>query len=436
MILKNTLRLFILVSAILSLCCPVTLLAQQEQREVVPGTRITTLITGNKMLDSTIISVFKRNAPVLFNTPGLPRFAIVGNDNKFYFGVGGTIRTTLSYDFKNPIDNAMYFKTSEIPMDNPRANNGATQLGVGGSSLFFNFVALPGSRHQVGAYVNFNFENPDHGFCLQYAYVTYEGFLGGYTYTAFCDEAAVPPTIDMEGPPTLPLIQNVALRYTFNLNNWSLGAAVEAPTIDATFDDHTASLSQKYPIVPAFVQYSWRGGESSVRASAVFRNLNYLNRINGASEVSTGWGAQLSGKITSSFNLTTYYQGVYGKGISCMIQDLCGGGLDFVPDSGKEGAIKPVKLAGGMLGLQYDFSEKVFCSATYSHVRCYFSDYEEAQVPWREQIRYLQYFNTNLFWRLSKNTQLGAEYIHGRKVIMDNQRKSNNRIQVLVQFDF
>ena len=69
--------------------------------------------------DTTVINVyniFLENAPKSFKVPGAPRFAIEGKDRKFYLGIGGTAKATLSYDWGNPIDNAYDYTTSAIPM--------------------------------------------------------------------------------------------------------------------------------------------------------------------------------------------------------------------------------------------------------------------------------------------------------------------------------
>ena len=61
-----------------------------------------------------IYEIFVENAPKSFKVPGAPRFAIEGKNRQFYFGIGGTAKATLSYDWGNPIDNAYDFTTSAI----------------------------------------------------------------------------------------------------------------------------------------------------------------------------------------------------------------------------------------------------------------------------------------------------------------------------------
>ncbi|MGL5682162.1 MAG: hypothetical protein ACRDDZ_03795 [Marinifilaceae bacterium] len=442
---------------------------ESDTTRTYPATTIIGLKSGNDYnTDSVVLSVFRQVAPLLFNAPGVPRFAIVGRDNRFYFGIGGFIKATYAYDFKNPIDDPMYFKASEIPMDNPRQNKGASQFAIGASNVFFNFVGMPGTKHQVGAYLNFNFEDKDHGFCLQYAYLTYDNFLLGYNYTAFCDQAVAPPTIDLEGPASLPLIQNVVAQYHYGIKNWELGIGAEMPYVEATYDNTTDALDQRIPIIPAYVQYAWNNGTSSVRLSGLYRNMGYGSRqildrtsedyleigdeefaeVQRSAEFEryrrvNGWGVQLSGMLAMPINLTAYYQGVYGKGIACYIQDIADMGLDLVPDHSAAGKLKPVEVAGGMLGLQYNFSDNVFCSATYSYLRNYIGKYsaegayyEEETEPWNKRMKYVQTVIANVFVNLTQSSQIGVEYIWGSKTLMDLKRRENNRVQVSFQFNF
>ena len=98
------------------------------------------------------------NAPKSYNIPGAPRFAIRGKDNKFYLGIGGTAKTTLSYDWGNPIESGYDFTTSSILMQQRKGDGGLVQFSAATSSLYVNFVALPDTKHQLGVYFNFNFK--------------------------------------------------------------------------------------------------------------------------------------------------------------------------------------------------------------------------------------------------------------------------------------
>lgn len=78
-------------------------------------------------------------------------------------------------------------------------------------------------------------------------------------------------------------------------------------------------------------QYSWNKGMSHVRASAVFRDLDYYNERLDSRESQFGYGVQVSGEWQLGRKWTAYWQGIYGKGVAGYIQDIAGTGLDLVP---------------------------------------------------------------------------------------------------------
>jgi len=408
-------------------------------QDTLPGRRVPlsgfTELVGRDYIDSAVVRILKENSPSVFDIPDVPRFAIIGNDNRFYLGIGGAVKGTVSYDFRNPLCNPMYFVVGDIPTDNPPANDGKYNMTVGGSNIFFNFVGMPGSKYQVGAYVNFDFENDDYMFDLQYAYLTINGFLFGYSFTMFSDQSVVPPTIDMEGPPVLPSVQSTVLNYTHEVGGWSFGVGVEMPRAEMTVGEGLSVLDQKIPAVPAFVQYEWNEKRSSVRVAGLWHNMQYMDSLSGKSEDEMGWGVQLTGKWNFS-RFTAYYLGLYGEGVSSFTQDLCGRGMDLLPAPDGDGKMQMVKMWGGMLGFRFNLTDKWFASATYSHLRCYADRYEGGCVPYDDQIRYEQYAVGNLFCSLTANTMIGIEYVWGRKVTMDYGCAANNRVQAMWQFNF
>lgn len=388
--------------------------------------------TGTKVYE-----IFEDNAPKTFNIPGAPRFAIEGKDGKFYLGIGGTVKTTVSYDWGNPIDNGYDFTTSAIPMQQAKGNGGLLQFSAATSGLFVNFVALPGTKNQVGAYFNFNLtgNGNNYGFNLFYAYVKYRGFTVGYDFSLFSDMGACPPSIDNEGPNALTAIPKgvVDYRHTFN-KHWSAGIGAEMPIASATTGKGTASVSQRVPDIPAYVQYSWGGGKSWLRASGMIRNMMYRDAVAGRNLDCVGWGVKLSGSASLGPVVTAYYQGAYGRGLTSYFQDLYEGGLDMVPDG--NGRLRNVEAWGAYLGLQYNISSTVCATTTYSHLRTYAPYYAEGETPWGEQYKYGQYALANIIWNITPQISTGLEYIYGRRVNMDGTSRHDNRIQTMLQVSF
>lgn len=384
-----------------------------------------------------VYDIFVENAPKTFRLQGAPRFAIEGKDRRFYFGIGGTAKATVSYDWGNPIDNACDFITSAIPSQTRKGDGGLTQFSVATSNLFFNFVALPGDKNQIGAYVNFNFtgNGNGYGFNLYYAYVKYRGLTAGYDFSLFSDMAAVPPSIDNEGPCALTAIPNGVIDYRYNIDpHWSVAVGAEMPVVSATTGDKSYTVSQRVPDIPAYVQYSWGGGRSWIRVSGILRNMQYHDMVDDRNRNAAGWGVKMSGSASVLPFVTVYWQCAYGKGITGYFQDLYKGGLDMVPDG--EGRLTAVKAWGGYLGLQYNISPKVYATTTYSHLRNYAPRYDGGDVAWGSQYKYAQYALANVIWNITPRISTGIEYIYGRRVDMDGVSRHDNRLQTMLQFSF
>ncbi|MEG1685188.1 MAG: hypothetical protein RR319_04495 [Bacteroides sp.] len=413
---------------------PVTMEAQLHPAKQKEGD--ITIVVGEDNPGKEVINVFVDNSPKAYSAADLPTFAIIGKNKKFYLGLGGYAKTTLSYDFGNPITNGNEFTTSAIPMNNPKGNDGLVQFSAQTSNIFANFVALPGDDNQLGIYVSGNFLANNYNFQLSFAYLNFRGFTVGYNYTLFCDVAASAPSIDYEYAPAFTIIPNTVIDYTHAFNSrWSMGIGLESPIASATTNASTYMVNQRVPDIPAYAQYSWDKGNSWVRLGAIMRNMAYWDKVGEKTRNATAWGVNLSGSATLLPHLTSYYQMAYGKGISSYFQDLYNGNLDMVP-SQTPGKLETVKAWGGFLGLQYNFTPNTFASCTYSQLRDYAPEYADGSISFGNQYKYAQYLVANLFWNVAPRVQMGMEYIYGRRVNMDATSHHNNRVQTMVKFNF
>ena len=387
------------------------------------------------------IAVYKHlleNAPSEFNS-SVPRFAVFGKDHTFYLGIGGVVKTTVSYDFGHVMDNPNEFLTSSIPAAQRRGDGGLVQFSAQQTSLFLNFVGLPGSDNQFSAFIGANLLGDDYAPALQYAYMKYRGFKIGYDKTLFADPASTPPTIDYEGPNASSAVGNAVLDYSIDFGKkkeWSAGVGIELPMYSVT-DAHGAGaykVNQRVPDIPAFIKWSWDEGSSWLRFSAVMRNMLYHDPVADKNIDKVGWGIQLSGSAAITPWLTAYYQGLYGKGIASYIQDLTGCGMDMLPSSGSANILNTVKAWGAYGGLQFNICPKVFATATYSHVRTYA---DKCAMPAEDnQYRYAQYAVGNVFWDINTLLQAGVEYIYGRRVNYDGSQAHDSRLQMMLQLSF
>ena len=91
-------------------------------------------------------------------------------------------------------------------------------------------------------------------------------------------------------------------------------------------------------------------------------------------------------------------------------------------------------MKGWYAGLQYNFSKRVFASATYSQSRLFT---EDCYAHFNEtQYKKGQYLVANVFWNVSHNLQVGAEYLHGWRENFNDVNREANRINLSAQYNF
>lgn len=399
-------------------------------------------LLSNAQEEIIIIETFRKNAPERFDAPKTPSFTLVSKSGKYAMGIGGYVKGTVSMDFNGAINNAAYFTTSAIPVNPLPGNDKLLQYNANQSNLSFNFVSLADKKSKFGAYINMNFSGNNYTPYIEDAYITYGGLLMGRTTSIFTDAAAIPPTIDSEGPNGLTYKTNTVINYRSywgERKRFSTGVGLEMPSTDFTVSDEQSVTNQFIPDLPSYIQYAWgKNNSSHIRLSSIIRNVNYRNNVQDKNNIISTYACQLSGLLNVKDKLIFYYQLAYGTGITTYIQDVSGLKLDFMPryvndhndkDAGK---LEHVKSMAYYAGLQYNFNPRTFMSCTFSQVDIDVPDNYEDTNLYKEGY----YLATNFFWYAMPNVQVGAEYLYGRRVDQNDEWGQANRLQVMLQYNF
>ena len=399
------------------------------------------IINNDSPHDSTFVIVFEENAPERFNAPKTPSFAFMSKNQKYMMGIGGYVKGTMSMDFNGAINNPAYFTTSAIPINPQPGNDKLMQFNANQSSLFYNLVSLSDNKTKFGAYINMNFSGSGYTPEIQDAYVTYGGLLFGRTTSLFTDAAAIPPTIDSEGPNGLTYKTNDVINFRSQMGkHFSAGIGLEMPSTDFSVSHEQRITNQYIPDIPSYLQYAWGENNSShIRLSSMIRNVNYRNVTQDKNDIISTYACQLSGLVTVKQKLVFYYQFAYGSGITTYIQDVSGLKLDFVPriensrkDKDEAGKLEHVNSMAYYAGLQYNFTQRAFISCTFSQVDVDLPDNYEDTSLYKEGY----YLATNFFWYAKPNVQFGAEYLYGKRVNQNDEWGQANRLQIMLQYNF
>lgn len=392
---------------------------------------------------SEVYDVMQANAPGDAILKEVPRFALIGKDHKFYFGVGANAMLVGDFDWGHPLSNANKFIPADIPPTIESGNGGQFLFSAAQSDFYLNFVALPGSANQLGIYIDVNFMGNNHSPALHHAYLKYRGITAGHTISIFTDLGAKPASIDYQGPNALTFMGHPNISYTGKFGKdkaWSAAVGLDLPEMSGTYSsgnaggnhtDFTKKVTQRVPDIPVYLQRSWLNGKGWLRASAIFRTLTYRDVILNKNRNEFGWGVKLSGKSPLCGGLSIMWEGVYGKGVSSYIQDLSDRGLDLTPDPDDNGKLSAVPAWGAYGSLEYQICPKVFVNATYSQVRTYAENWN--YTAWGSSYKWAQYVTGNCFWKINRFTLFGVEYLYGRRMNHNGLQAHDNRISLMLK---
>ena len=389
----------------------------------------------------TIIEFMTKDKERHFQDPTPPRFVLLDSKAKFALGIGGVVRGVAGSDFGGIIPGSYNtgFNSASISVGNRLQPRSQALMSAATSEIFVKLVGATRKLGHFSVYTSFNFMGENYTPQLRDAYVDFLGFSIGQRRSTFTDENAISPTIDYSGPTSYGGYHLPQIRYSrmFACEKMQFAVAAEFPTVSATYDKYTTAQPQQTPNVVAYLQRNWDGGH--IRATGLYRLMNYTNTSNYKQSNENGWGVQISGTADISRLFTAYFQGVYGQGVANYINGLNDMHYDLVPNSMYAGQLQTLPMWGAYGGLKCNITDDIFSSFTYSYARVYSENLFSANGSMpvsTDMLKYSQYYAVNAFWNVTDEMQIGAEYLRGVKKEHSNAYGSANRINLMVQYNF
>lgn len=390
------------------------------------------LVSRDKAGDE-VVRILKETENQRFHDPKAPRFLLTDQKGRFALGIGGYVKAVAEYDFDG-ISNDVDFYPSLIPNKGASYVRNQFQMDATTSTIFLKLVGHTKNLGDFVVYTAGNFRGGSKVFELQNAYASFLGFTLGYDYSIFMDLAALPPTIDFAGPNGQLFYRATQFRYEYKLAKFSkVGVGIEMPVVSGTVGEQQQIGVQRMPNFPAYVQYGWNGS-SHIRVAGLVRSMTYDNLVSHRAESEMGWGAMVATTFNLGKKFQVYGQGAYGRGIGGYLNDLSNLNVDLVSNFEKQGVMQALPMMGWYAGLQYNICPKVFVSSTYSQSRLYSEN--DYSVDYADQYRFGQYLVANLFWNVTSDLQMGAEYLHGWRKDFNDQERQANRINISAQYSF
>ena len=413
---------------VVALLAGVSAFAQTQGTDSIPARSIVLTGDASHPDHKANIAVMNTGFNPAFEDPAAPRFLFLDKKGTVALGIGGYLKAVGEYDFDGAIDNND-FVTGAIPVPFDPAQRQRFGATAAHSSIFLKLVTHPTRVGRVIVYIQTNFTGASYGLKLKQAYVSVGHLTLGKARSTFADGPAMAPTVDDQGPAGQVTAKNMMIQYASpSWRGFSFAAAVEVPDASYTTGAGTASIAQRCPDIPVYVQYEWDKG-SHIRASAIYRALSYRNTIAGQNHCVSGWGLQGSAVADIYAGLQFFGHYTYGRGIASYVNDLSDRGYDLVPDG--EGRLCAPRTAAWTAGLRYDFSPKFFVSASYSRAQLYGTDGMASNT-----YRYGQYIAANAFYDVWGELRVGVEYLHGTRKDISGISGHANRLEAMLQYSF
>ena len=366
---------------------------------------------------------------------------VAGNpDGRFSFG--GFIKLDAMYtdtsdgEIADGSAGRMFYLPSAIPVGGVDESGGDIDTTAQFSRFWF---AADGEvqGHKTRAYLEFdlfgggmaNLGNQTatntHGLTLRQAYVSWDKWLAGQTWSNFQDVAALPDAVDFVGPTEgTTFVRQAQLRYT----NGGFSVALENPqTLVSGYRSTTRTTSDDGGVPDLTARYTRKGDWGHVSVAGLARQLQHETATTDAT--STGFGVSVSGKYNLSKSDDIRYMLTGGTGIGRYVGFALGadGTLDAAG-----GDIESTGVLAGFVAWRHVFDSKLRGNLMLSRAQF------DNDTDWTGfgVTRSAQSIHANLIYSPFPKLDIGAELIFGNRELESGADGDLRRIHTSVKYSF
>jgi hypothetical protein len=332
----------------------------------------------------------------------------------------------------------MFYVPSAIPVGG--ANEG-TDTDFGAQFSRFWFAAdTDVDEHKVKAYLEFDLfgggnsaflgnevATNTYGLTVRHAYVSFDKWLAGQTWSNFQDTAALPDTVDFIGPTEgTVFVRQAQIRYTSG--PWSF--SLENPETTVTpFLNAGARISSDDNSAPDLTaRWLKKGDWGHFTVAALLRQFKYENPATGIDDSGTGGALSVSGKFNLGKNDDIRYMVSGGTGIGRYL------GLAIASDTvlDASGNLEAIDGYGAFAAWRHAFSPKLRGNLFYSMAHF---DNDRALTGLNVTER-AQSWHANLIYSPFPKLDVGAELIWGQRSLEGEADGDLRRLHTHVKYSF
>ena len=256
---------------------------------------------------------------------------------------------------------------------------------------------------------------------LRQAYVSWNNWLAGQTWSNFMDVAALPDAVDFVGPTDgTVFVRQAQLRYT--RGPWSFSAENPQTTV-TPYLGAAARFNSGDNVLPDFTARWLRKGDWGH-----FTVAGLVRQFKAGEDTASGGAVSVSGKFNVGASDDIRYAVNAGSGIGRYL--AFGLGSDVVRDA--DGDLHALDGIGGFVGWRHVFSPKLRGNVFYSMAR--FDN--DADLTGLAVTESAHSYHANLIYSPFPKLDVGAELIYGERELESGLEGDLTRLHTHVKFSF
>lgn len=292
-----------------------------------------------------------------------------------------------------------------------------------------------GDDHKIGSHIELDFmvtaggnERVSNSFTprVRQAYITFDNWLFGQTWSTFQDVGALPEAMDFIGPtPGTVFDRQPMVRYT----KGGLQIAVEQPETTITSPTGARVIAGDDNIPDIVLRYNHKGDFGHLTAAAIGRNLRVNQDDFGLIDDSAfGYGLSLSGKLKVGSKDDFRFMATAGQGLGRYI------GLNIVNDAAvrADGSLDPIATYSGFAAYRHFWTGKIRSTVSGS--------YFKADNPVILTTGGVTDESWNVFGNIVYSPvaplDLGIEYMYAERQLENGASGNLQKVQVSAKYKF
>jgi len=304
--------------------------------------------------------------------------------------------------------------TADFQARETRINFSAATTTPGGDSISA-FIEMDFFTHSDGNEVVSNSYSPR----LRHAFIKYNKWTFGQTWSTFQDVAALPEALDFVGPAeSTTFIRQSMVRYT----SGGLELAVENPQTFVT--GGTRDLSTMPDLI---ARYTFKMGDGYVKVAGLYRSLKIQDTGGGQAD-EAAYGVSASAKFPFGSGADLRAMVTYGDGVGRYI------GLGFVPDGYVDlaGNIATAEALAYFVALRLPLGNKWRTNIMYGSTSIdYDSDLAAATLNDTGSS-----IHWNLIYNILPKLDVGAEIMYGERELVNGDDGDFTRVMFSAKYAF